>query len=81
MNMENEINTIELKKLEWFRFEDGRGYISLIPEFGTSYAIWFQEGKTMTGDPENNHIEHSSKETAMEWCQLDFETRIKSLII
>lgn len=72
---------MKIRKLEWFRFEDGKGYVCLINEFGTSYAIWFQEGKTITGDPVNNHIEHISKEAAMEWCQQDFENRIKSLII
>ncbi len=72
---------MKIKKLEWKIISNiGGGYYADVNSFGTGYAIWFQDGKTITGDPSNNHISHASKEDAMEWCQQDFEKRVKLLI-
>ncbi len=72
---------MKIKKLEWNIITNvGGGYYADIKPFGTGYAIWFQDGKTITGDPSNNHISHASKEDAMGWCQQDFENRVKLLI-
>ena len=72
---------MKIRKLEWHVITNiGGGYSALIQEFATSYGIWFSDGKTITGDPSGKHTEHASKEAAMEWCQQDFENRIKALI-
>lgn len=72
---------MKIRKLDWRVITNiGGGYCALVNEFQTSYAIWFSDGKTLTGDPGNEHKEHTSKEAAMEWCQQDFENRVKSLI-
>ena len=72
---------MKIRKLQWNIITNvGGGYYADIKPFGTGYAIWFQDGKTITGDPSNNYISHASKEDAMEWCQQDFENRIKALI-
>lgn len=71
---------MKVRKLEWSIITNvGGGYCALVNEFQTSYAIWFSDGKTLTGDPDNNHKEHTSKEDAMEWCQKDFELRANQL--
>lgn len=73
---------MKIRKLEWCIITNiGGGYDSEIPEIGNGYSIWFTDGKTITGDMNRNHKEHASKEAAMEWCQQDFENRIKSLMI
>lgn len=71
---------MKIKKLEWHPIINvGGGYNCEIPEIGNGYSIWFSDGKTIVGDINRNHTEHASKEAAMEWCQQDFENRIKSL--
>jgi len=69
-----------VKKLNWFRFDDGKGYVALVPEFGISYAIWFEEGKTFSGCPTGDNIPHASKEEAILYCQTDFQKNVLALL-
>lgn len=71
-------------QLEFDRLESTWGIIwrASIPGFRDYYAIMVERetGKTKTLDPKAQKTYHSSVDEAKEWCQQDFEGRVKQLI-
>jgi hypothetical protein len=71
-------------KLKWtvLNSHSGKSWISTIPNLGVSYGIWIDRdtGKTIVSGLDRSRTNHESIELAKEWCQNDFEQKIKFLI-
>lgn len=75
---------MKIKKLEWAPLDShhGRAWIAIIKGLSGAYAVWIDRnsGQTIIVDPERARSTHNSIDDAKNWCQEDFEKKMKNLI-
>lgn len=72
-------------KLVWNELNNhfGKSWIASIPGFKDCYCIWIDRssGFTIVSDLKSERSNHDSILNAKNWCQTDFENKIKKLLI
>lgn len=71
---------MKLKKLEWETFSGGM-LLARIDGFDSNYAIYFchHDLTWKVSGIDRKKTNHSGSEEAKEWCQQDFDNKIKAL--
>ncbi|GEM_PF-2826503 len=73
-----------VKEIAWARIDSqfNSGWIYSLPGIKANYCIWIdrETGGAKVSGLDGAHTSHPSIQAAKDWCQIDFNNRIKALL-
>lgn len=75
---------MKIKKLKWHIMEGhfGSGFLAMISGFNTNYCIYYDRHSFTwkVSGIDRKKTDHNNPDEAKDWCQKDYEEKLKSLL-